>query len=170
MSARWVDNDGVSVELLVYARPKVGPSGLFSAGSLAPSPLSATPSRPSQQAVQFTSSVFDEHFYPTYQASAKSRLTGNVSVSTLLSPPPVGPVCGRRFGQTVRSQNRRANCSNAVSLLRLVKVERWYSRFALSSLGFEHAVEQVLDSLARSAPEFVSVVRGQGGPRDEENS
>lgn len=52
------------------------------------------------------------------------RAQRNVSVSTLLSPPPVGPDCGIKLGQSSRSANRRQKCSNSTSCFRLVSVSK----------------------------------------------
>src|SRR5690606_6079443 len=65
----------------------------------------------------------------------RSSATGYVSASTLLSPPPVGPVWGSKFGQSSRSERRRAKRSNSVSWLRLVSVSRWYSNRERSKTG-----------------------------------
>ena len=70
---------------------------------------------------------------PTIHVRAKPSATGYVSESTLLSPPPVGPVCGSRLEQISRYVSRRANLSNSVSCPLLVSVSQWYSSSGLSS-------------------------------------
>ena len=72
---------------------------------------------------------------PWYHRRDISSETGYVSASTLLSPPPVGPVWGRRFGQSSRSANRRPKCSNSISCFRLVRVSSWYANIAGVSFG-----------------------------------
>src|SRR5713101_191043 len=72
---------------------------------------------------------------PTYHAYVRESATGYVSESTLLSPPPVGPVCGSKFGHNSRCASCLANSAKAASWFRLVSVSRWYSSRPLSSAG-----------------------------------
>lgn len=60
------------------------------------------------------------------------RLVIQKGASTFLSPPPFGPVCGKRFGHNSRSASLRAKHSNSISCPRLVRVSRWYSSRLLS--------------------------------------
>lgn len=66
---------------------------------------------------------------PVIHVELVAALTGIVSESTLLSPPPIGPVWGIKEGQMACLTSSWHRFSNGVSAFREPRVSRKYSAF-----------------------------------------